>query len=147
MHANNVLRRIVLSQRPPCLTLRLAGRPTLTVTASPAALFSRRYLSTSNGAPSLQSSRIGDKPGVEGLHQRMHRPCAAIVYLLQPDPPHLDDSKALTIPDPSKQTHELLPASSVLRGDWVLFHPVYTPEELKAVEVGGALPSIFSPDS
>lgn len=24
---------------------------------------------------------------------------------------------------------------TTVRGDWVLFHPVYTPEELKAVEV------------
>jgi hypothetical protein len=24
-----------------------------------------------------------------------------------------------------------------INGDWVLFHPVYTPEELKAVEVSG----------
>jgi hypothetical protein len=24
---------------------------------------------------------------------------------------------------------------TMVRGDWVLFHPVYTPEELKAVEV------------
>lgn len=23
----------------------------------------------------------------------------------------------------------------LIRGDWVLFHPVYTPEELRAVEV------------
>jgi hypothetical protein len=25
-----------------------------------------------------------------------------------------------------------------INGDWVLFHPVYTQEELKAVEVGGS---------
>lgn len=67
MHANNVL-RAVLSQRPTGLALRLAGHPAY---ASPSALLSRRHLSTNNGAPSLQSNRTGDKPGVEGLHQRM----------------------------------------------------------------------------
>ena len=25
---------------------------------------------------------------------------------------------------------------TMVRGDWVLFHPVYTPEELRSVEVG-----------
>ena len=67
MHANNIL-RTTLVQRPTSLALRLAGRPTL---ASPPALLPRKYLSTNNGAPSLQSNRTGDKPGVEGLHQRM----------------------------------------------------------------------------
>jgi len=28
-----------------------------------------------------------------------------------------------------------VPSSRMVRGDWVLFHPVYTPEEVKAVEV------------
>ena len=28
---------------------------------------------------------------------------------------------------------------TMVRGDWVLFHPVYTPEELKAVEVSPLL--------
>ena len=27
----------------------------------------------------------------------------------------------------------------MVRGDWVLFHPVYTPDELKAVEVSAFL--------
>jgi hypothetical protein len=30
------------------------------------------------------------------------------------------------------------PEKEHITGDWVLFHPVYTPSELKAVEVGGA---------
>lgn len=30
------------------------------------------------------------------------------------------------------------PETQRITGDWVLFHPVYTPSELKAVEVGGA---------
>lgn len=32
---------------------------------------------------------------------------------------------------------------STVRGDWVLFHPVYTQEELKAVEVN--MPGSFKP--
>jgi hypothetical protein len=30
------------------------------------------------------------------------------------------------------------PESQKITGDWVLFHPVYTPSELKAVDVSGA---------
>ena len=42
---------------------------------------------------------------------------------------------------------DLLPPPSTtqhINGDWVLFHPVYSPEELKAVEVshGGGGPPI-----
>ncbi len=29
------------------------------------------------------------------------------------------------------------PETQHITGDWVLFHPVYTPGELKAVDVGG----------
>jgi hypothetical protein len=36
---------------------------------------------------------------------------------------------------------DLLPSpttpTQLIKGDWVLFHPVYTPDELKAVEVSG----------
>jgi hypothetical protein len=34
---------------------------------------------------------------------------------------------------------DLLPTTTTkeINGDWVLFHPVYTQEELKAVEVSG----------
>lgn len=46
------------------------------------------------------------------------------------------------MPDPPEQAHQLLPASPILRGDWVLFHPVYTQEELKAVEVNRVLPYV-----
>jgi hypothetical protein len=68
MHGNSMLRTALLSQRSASLALRLTGHPVFT--SSPA-LLSRRYLSTNNDAPSLQSSRTGDKPGVEGLHQRV----------------------------------------------------------------------------
>ena len=142
MHANNLF-RAALSQRSPPFVLRLASHPTLT--PSPA-LLSRRHLSTNNGAPSLQSSRIGDKPGVEGLHQRTYAPIVAPLYQLTPyTSPCPDDSKAVSVPDPSNKP---LGQPPVLKGDWVLFHPVYTPEELRAVEVGDVLPSISrSPDS
>lgn len=40
-----------------------------------------------------------------------------------------DSSQALTKPD------GVSTVPTMVRGDWVLFHPVYTPEELKAVEV------------
>jgi hypothetical protein len=33
---------------------------------------------------------------------------------------------------------------TIIRGDWVLFHPVYSPEELKAVEVLSTTFSIAS---
>ena len=35
-----------------------------------------------------------------------------------------------------------------VRGDWVLFHPVYTPEELRSVEVRDqpGSPSLYLPD-
>ena len=29
----------------------------------------------------------------------------------------------------------VVPPDNAIRGDWVLFHPVYTPEELRSVEV------------
>jgi hypothetical protein len=57
---------------------------------------------------------------------------------LRPDVTLADDNKIVPTAGLSEQTHELPPASSILKGDWVLFHPVYTPEELKAVEVSGA---------
>lgn len=60
--------RTTLPRRCTGLALSLVGRPGF---ANSPALISRRYLSTANGAPSLQSNRVGDKPGAEGLHQRM----------------------------------------------------------------------------
>lgn len=140
MHAHNIL-RTALPHRSTSLVLRIAGHPAF---ATSPALLSRRYLSTNNGAPSLQSSQIGDKPGVEGLHQRMPRSSSHRPFLYSHDVrPCADDKKTVPTPEPSKQSHELLPAQPVLRGDWVLFHPVYTPEELKAVEVSGVLVSVF----
>jgi hypothetical protein len=35
------------------------------------------------------------------------------------------------------------PESQKITGDWVLFHPVYTPSELKAVDVSGELVESF----
>jgi hypothetical protein len=35
------------------------------------------------------------------------------------------------------------PESQKITGDWVLFHPVYTPSELKAVDVSGGLAESF----
>lgn len=44
------------------------------------------------------------------------------------------------LPPPSSSTQQI-------NGDWVLFHPVYSPEELKAVEVshGGPIAERFGP--
>jgi len=47
--------------------------------------------------------------------------------------PHIRD----VLPPPTTQTQQI-------NGDWVLFHPVYTPEELKAVEVLHRNPLTFS---
>jgi len=44
-----------------------------------------------------------------------------------------NSSPALTKPD------GVSTVPTMVRGDWVLFHPVYTPEELKAVEVSALL--------
>lgn len=66
MHTN--ILRAALPRRSAGLALRLAGHPGF---ANSPTLISCRYLSTANGAPSLQSNRVGDKPGAEGLHQRM----------------------------------------------------------------------------
>jgi ubiquinol oxidase len=44
-------------------------------------------------------------------------------------PPAASGSQALTVPD------GVSTVPTMVRGDWVLFHPVYTPEELKAVDV------------
>jgi hypothetical protein len=45
------------------------------------------------------------------------------------EPAGANSSPALTKPD------EVSTVPTMVRGDWVLFHPVYTPEELKDVEV------------
>ena len=47
-------------------------------------------------------------------------------------------SDVISIVVPRAQLLPPSPASS-FKGDWVLFHPVYTPEELKAAEVSGML--------
>lgn len=57
--------------------------------------------------------------------------------------PHPEDiavSKTGVIEDTEKTTA----APPAVHGDWVLFHPVYTPEELRAVEVLHRQPQTFS---
>ena len=36
---------------------------------------------------------------------------------------------------PPKAPVPVSPTDNAIKGDWVLFHPVYTPEELRSVEV------------
>lgn len=43
--------------------------------------------------------------------------------------PNTEKHEALTTPGPASTV------PTMVRGDWVLFHPVYSPEELKAVDV------------
>ncbi|KAI0070147.1 AOX-domain-containing protein [Panus rudis PR-1116 ss-1] len=59
--------------------------------------------------------------GVEGPHRKDIPPASAA----SPTGDHLSPEKASTLA--KDDTH--------VKGDWVLFHPVYTPEELRAVEV------------
>lgn len=50
-------------------------------------------------------------------------------HIVEDLPPAASGSQALTRPD------GVSTVPTMVRGDWVLFHPVYTPEELKAVDV------------
>lgn len=53
--------------------------------------------------------------------------------------------RALTIPAITKRnTPSTEPIHANYRGDWVLFHPVYSPSELKAVEVLHRKPASWS---
>ena len=58
---------------------------------------------------------------------------------------------ALRLPEdlPPKTLVPAVSNTGELRGDWVLFHPVYTPEELRSVEVRDLLcsPSLYIPGS
>ncbi|EIN12586.1 alternative oxidase [Punctularia strigosozonata HHB-11173 SS5] len=90
---------------------RLAARPLLV-------LLSRRVINVArpNSTSALQSKGPVEpsQHGAEGLHRQ------------DASPPQ---DLALTKPD------AVSTVPSKIKGDWVLFHPVYTPEELKAVEV------------
>lgn len=53
--------------------------------------------------------------------------------------------RALTIPAITKRNAaSTVPNHANYRGDWVLFHPVYSPSELKAVEVLHRKPASWS---
>ncbi|KAJ3484248.1 hypothetical protein NLI96_g5778 [Meripilus lineatus] len=71
-----------------------------------------------NAKPALTSKATNEKAsvGVEGPHKK--------------DSPASQVSEALT-----KEGNVTAAAPAVVNGDWVLFHPVYTPQELQAVEV------------
>lgn len=56
------------------------------------------------------------------------------------DSPASQVSEALT-----KEGNVTAAAPAVVNGDWVLFHPVYTPQELQAVEVGISDPLHYAP--
>ena len=54
----------------------------------------------------------------------------------KPDPCHLDHThEATSTAAALTQPGAVSTVPTMVRGDWVLFHPVYTQEELKAVEV------------
>lgn len=63
-------------------------------------------------------------------------------YLLHAPQQLIDETMALLAPDDLELLEEPLThldaVSTVpeMKGDWVLFHPVYTNEEIKAVQVG-----------
>jgi len=86
-----------------------------------AARVARRRMATAaaSGGP-INPDKLSSKGTEEPLHQGV-------------EGPHIRD----VLPPPSSSTQQI-------NGDWVLFHPVYSPEELKAVEVLHKTPEKFS---
>lgn len=46
-----------------------------------------------------------------------------------------DDPTTSTAKSPLTKNDAVSTVPTMVRGDWVLFHPVYSPEELRAVQV------------
>lgn len=87
--------------------------------------------------------------GTEGPHIRTHlfcRLCSTMMFnevcLLVGDlaaRPSADAERSTPKPPTGNTTDEVL-----YRGDWVLFHPVYAPDELKSVEVSCCFSCVVS---
>lgn len=84
----------------------------------------RRQMTTGPAIDKLSSKGTQDPlhKGVEGPH------ISACCYHTGMYSTHNDAGDLLPSPTPPTQH---------IKGDWVLFHPVYTPDELKAVKVSG----------
>ena len=98
----------------------------------------RRSLSSSGprrnvlkGQKTNEKSAMG--PGAETLHiselSTFSYDCISVpnTHVLSEDMPPQTAAPVSAVPQPAD-----------IHGDWVLFHPVYTPEELRSVEVGEA---------
>lgn len=95
----------------------------------------RRRITTAGGAP-VNTDKLNSKGTKEPLHQGVEGPHisrhTAFCYVARAE-------TTVTVP-----VGDLLPPPSTtqqINGDWVLFHPVYSPEELKAVEVSDGDPT------
>lgn len=97
--------------------------------------FAKRALIHTGQSPnnSLTRKRINEESttGTEGFHRSETDPSTnTSLYSCNSFSEDIPTSnQGLTTPD----AVSTLP--TIVRGDWVLFHPVYSPEELKAVEV------------
>lgn len=104
--------------------LRLKGSPLTLSTPRGALLFA----CATTGRRLVSTSSPRRKDGDLLVDKRTHKEATAATS------PHKQEIPGS--PVPSLTTHDAVSTLPVLvRGDWVLFHPVYSPEELKAVEV------------
>jgi hypothetical protein len=105
-----------------------------------AASASRRRMATTSGGAPVNPDQLSSKGTKEPLHQGvegLHISTYTAFWFVMSDIERVLNNDAEDVLPPPSTTPEI-------KGDWVLFHPVYSPEELKAVEVsrvshGGSL--------
>lgn len=83
-------------------------------------------------APPVEDlSRNTVQPGTEGVHLRTQFDSQRITDTIS----NPEDTQAAFPGHLSEYAKQKIRERPESRGDWVLFHPVYTPSELKAVQV------------
>src|SRR6266576_4822352 len=108
------------------IAFRHSARVYTPVLMTVAANVARRRIATASGAPinpDKLSSKGNKEPlhqGVEGLHISTFTAFCFFFRVLN------NGGAGDVLPPPS--------TTQQIKGDWVLFHPVYSPEELKAVD-------------
>lgn len=123
---------------------RLAAFPTFKTFLAPIC-YHNRQLSTSTLCRNFLSTKQSHQEATSP-HKREHSYQSLVCLLISVlVPEELSDSSS---PRTSALTkHDAVSTiPDMVRGDWVLFHPVYKPDELKAVEVflPNSIPYLFS---
>lgn len=137
MLRSSILRTAAPTLRITCsrTTLPLAGNVSILGNrASPAAAWARHVSTTSSAKDALTSKQSHQQATT--VHRRKFignygtRSSVDTFCRLE------DQVNASSSPSPLATPDAVSTVPEMVRGDWVLFHPVYSPDELKAVEVG-----------